>query len=191
MIDNMRYGPHTRQVEQLLAALADPVVRRTRRSRVEQPTRHLLDHIVYQRMRVSGRLDMWDDARLTAADTAVPSQAQDAAGAAIAIVASDLLDDTSWAHYTQTRLGAVIDLQRPGGPLAERCTCGHQLGHRLLAAKVQGTKDCWVAGIESNCRHPTPSLPTPAAVDIAMGLIKDWPSPDWEELIEVSRLIGA
>lgn len=184
---NPRFGPHTEHVDHLLIALADPEVRRrARRRSIDHVREHEIGRVVYERVRIAGRLDEWDDARSTAAAAATRTQARDAAGAALAIVASDLIDDRSWDHYTNTPLGRLIQLPRPGGPLAERCTCGHQLGQRLLAAKVADADGARWTGITQPCMHTTPSLPTVADVETALSLVATWPHRDWRDLLQIA-----
>lgn len=183
-----RFGPHTEHVEQLLAALADPAVRRRgRRRHIDYAHEHQIARLVYERVRAAGRITMWDDARMAAAGTAAPAQVHDAAGAAIAIVASDLIDDATWAHHTNTPLGRLIELERPGGPLAERCACGLQLGERLVAAKVADGVSTRTA---QPCEHTTPTLPTKEAVQAALDLARTWTHGNWLDLLEVAlRLV--
>lgn len=121
---------------------------------------------------------------------AVPSQVNDAAGAALALVASDLIDDSTWSHFTDTRLGRLVGLRRPGGVLAERCGCGHQVGERLVAGKLLGTAAARTAGPLAVCGCVTSSLPSTAAVEIALGLVTSWEGPDWESLVDISALLA-
>jgi len=188
----MRFGPHTQQVDDLLAALVDPAVRRSpgRRCRYALQIRPDLENATYRLVRVAGRLDEWDDARMTAARIAVPSQADSAASADLAIVASDLIDDRTWDHFTaKTPLACRIEIPRPGGPLAERCACGMQLGQRLVAAKAQ-RDDQQLALWVPPCLHTTPGLPTPEALGLAFGLVQAWESSDWGELVEAAQLLA-
>lgn len=125
----MKYGPHSDHVEALLVALRDPAIRR----RARGPLTSLWDmdavaQTVYHRLRAAVRLQAWDDARVTAASVATPSHWQAASGAVLVLVASDLISDDAWDRYTDTSLARLISIQRPAGPLSERCPCGHQLG---------------------------------------------------------------
>ncbi len=187
----MRFGPHSSHVDALLDALGDPAVRRRGRRRgAPSSGEWRFARVVYQRVVAADRLPAWDEARTTAASRAVPSQLNDAAGAALALVASDLIDDATWRHFTDTRLARLVGLRRPGGVLAERCPCGHQLGERLVAAKLLGTAAERTAGPLAACRCVTSSLPSAAAVEIALGLVTSWEGPDWEPLVEVSARIA-
>jgi hypothetical protein len=186
------YGPHTAHVEALLAALADPAIRRRRlgtrsRTPLVHGSNHRTDHAVYVRVCAAGRLDEWDTARMAAAKQAVPSQRDDAAGAAMAVVASDLINDELWRAYTDTRLWAAVGLERPDGGFSERCGCGHQLGERLAAATIAQENHRY--GEPPTCRCVTPSLPTAAAVEAAFGLVRNW-TLTWDDLIQFSARIG-
>ncbi|MFP5255753.1 MAG: hypothetical protein ACLGI8_07895 [Acidimicrobiia bacterium] len=183
----MRFGPHSLQVEALLDALTQPALRRRGRRRgAPSPGEWRFSRVIYQRVLAADRLEMWDDARMTAALVAAPAQVSDAAGAALALVASDLIDDSTWRHFTDTPLARLVELRRPGGVLAERCPCDHQLGERLVAAKLAGTAVEASAGPLAVCGCVTPSLPSAAAVEIAFGLVSSWEGPDWESLVDIA-----
>lgn len=185
----MRFGPHTAHVEELLIGLRNPAVRR-------EPDRSGYDHnrpdlnvATYRLVRAAGRLREWDDARMIAAEAAVPSQADDAAAVALAIVASDLIDDAAWDHYMNTPLCSRIKIRRPAGPLAERCACGHQLGQRLVSA-IPSPSTGGLAAVVPPCSHTVASLPTPEALEIAFALVQVSDSCDWVELIEAAVLLA-
>lgn len=189
----MKYGPHSDHVEALLVALRDPAIRR----RARGPLTSLWDmdavaQTVYHRLRAAVRLQAWDDARVTAASVATPSHWQAASGAVLVLVASDLISDDAWDRYTDTSLARLISIQRPAGPLSERCPCGHQLGERLLAARVHGTDDASWARLEqwTECDHLVPSLPTIASLEIAKGLAPTWVGNDWYQLLRAARALA-
>lgn len=184
----MDFGPHTPHVAALFEALTDPAVRRSRRCRLyDIEPRPLVANAVYNSVVAASRLETWDAARMGAAELAVPSQRNHAASAALAIVASDLLDDAAWRYYTDTPLAHLVSLERPGGPLAERCRCGVQIGQWLAATKVRSFPPPRAL---VGCAHTTPSLPTPEAVEIAWGLAATWDGADWVALVESSRSLA-
>lgn len=184
----MMYGPHTAHVRLLLDALVDPVVRRSRRCRMDDiDCRPLVANSVYKSVVAANRPEMWDAARMRAAEVAVSSQRHHAAGAALAIVASDLITDSNWSYYTETPLARVVPIVRPGGPLAERCRCNVQVGQWLAAAR---SADLPAPPSVAGCDHTTPSLPTPATVEVACALVHSWDGPDWVALVETSRRLA-
>lgn len=186
----MRFGPHTEHVEDLLAALGDRAVRRSPGRRRYAPDRnHRLDRSTYLAVLAAGRLEAWDDARTLAARAAVPSQSDDAGNAALALVASDLIDDAAWDYYTNTRLASRVEIRRPAGPLAERCACGSQLGQRLATAKRPPAG--WdPVELVKPCRHTVASLPTAQTLDLAFGLVQASESNDWVQLIDAALLLA-
>lgn len=187
----MRFGPHTAHVEVLLAALGEAAVRRSPgRRRDDRNSRHDVETTTYRLVMAAGRLEAWDEACAVAAQAAVPSLAADAANAAGAIVASDLIDEEAWNHLTTTaRLASLIHIPRPGGHLAERCACGVQLGRRFVAAR---TLPCsWQLRLDvPTCRHTTASLPTGEALDIAFALVRSSEHGDWDKLIEAAQVLA-
>lgn len=181
----MRFGPHTDAVEAFLTALRDPVVRRRR-----VPPRSPADDFpksaaVFGRVTLSRR-DEWDDARMTAARVAAPSQRHVAAGVGLALASADLLPDFLWEHFTQGPLGRLVE--RPGGPLAERCACGMQTGERLvreLRNQETNVDRRFAHGPASgpDCGHVVPALPSPDALAVAFGLVRRWDTPDWDRML--------